>query len=178
MALSLARGLQGAWRRLAASSHMMGGMQMGWRGLASDHGSKDKHEHHPDGHHDHHDDHGPHFYMDKKEVTERVMHVLRHFDGINESKLTPTASLEKDLGLDSLDRVEFVFALEQEFNITIADESAEKLYEARKRAARPPLAQGRAPTSLAAPVTPAGLCGGRGRLCGALPRSPVTAHLR
>ena len=71
----------------------------------------------------------PHFFMDRKEVTERVMHVLHHFDGIDESKLSPTASLEKDLGLCSLDRVEFVFALEQEFNITISDEAAEKLYE-------------------------------------------------
>lgn len=71
----------------------------------------------------------PHWYMEEKEVTERVMHLLKHFDGIDESKLSPTADLEKDLKLDSLDRVEFVFALEQEFNLTIEDDAAEKLYE-------------------------------------------------
>jgi len=82
----------------------------------------------------------PHWFMDKQEVTDRVIHVLKHFDGINESKISPTAGLEKDLGLDSLDRVEFVFALEQEFNLTIADEAAEKLYEVRPLpgARRPP----------------------------------------
>ena len=46
---------------------------------------------------------------------------------VNVDKLTETAHLEKDLGLDSLDTVEFVMAVEEEFTIQMSDENADKI---------------------------------------------------
>ncbi|MQM01142.1 hypothetical protein Taro_033898 [Colocasia esculenta] len=43
------------------------------------------------------------------------------------NKVTETAHFQKDLGLDSLDRVELVMAFEQEFSVEIPDEKADKL---------------------------------------------------
>ncbi|EFJ46603.1 acyl-carrier protein, probably mitochondrial [Volvox carteri f. nagariensis] len=53
-------------------------------------------------------------FLDKDGVTERVLHVTKHFEKIDASKVTPSAHFEKDLGLDSLDVVELVMALEEE----------------------------------------------------------------
>jgi acyl carrier protein len=47
--------------------------------------------------------------------------------GVDESEVTPQASFVDDLGADSLDTVELVMALEEEFGIEIPDEDAEKL---------------------------------------------------
>ena len=47
--------------------------------------------------------------------------------GVDESKVTEKAAFVNDLGADSLDVVEFVMAVEQEFDITIPDEEAAKL---------------------------------------------------
>lgn len=47
--------------------------------------------------------------------------------GIEKSKVVVTASLSDDLGADSLDAVEITMALEDEFNIQISDEDAEKI---------------------------------------------------
>lgn len=47
--------------------------------------------------------------------------------GIDKSKVVVTASLSDDLGADSLDAVEITMALEDEFNIQISDEDAEKI---------------------------------------------------
>lgn len=46
--------------------------------------------------------------------------------GIKEEEVTPDASFQEDLGADSLDTVELVMALEEEFGIEIPDEDAEK----------------------------------------------------
>lgn len=56
-------------------------------------------------------------------VTELVVENL----GVEESKVTETASFVDDLGADSLDAVELVMALEEEFGIEIPDEDAEKI---------------------------------------------------
>ncbi|XP_078430079.1 mitochondrial acyl carrier protein 3 isoform X2 [Wolffia australiana] len=64
---------------------------------------------------------------DAAEVMNRVMELVKKYDRIDASKVTETADFQKDLGLDSLDRVELVMALEQEFSIDIPDETADKL---------------------------------------------------
>jgi acyl carrier protein len=46
---------------------------------------------------------------------------------VNEDEVTPTASFVDDLGADSLDQVELIMAFEEEFDIEIPDEDAEKI---------------------------------------------------
>ncbi|XP_028783645.1 acyl carrier protein 1, mitochondrial [Neltuma alba] len=69
-----------------------------------------------------HDDH-----ISKEEVTERVLSVLKDFPKLDPSKVTPDAHFQKDLGLDSLDSVEIVMALEEEFKLEIPDKEADKI---------------------------------------------------
>jgi len=47
--------------------------------------------------------------------------------GVKPEEVTPTASFVDDLGADSLDTVELIMALEEEFNVEIPDEDAEKM---------------------------------------------------
>ena len=58
---------------------------------------------------------------------EKVKKIVCEKLGVDESKVTETASFVNDLGADSLDVVEFVMEVEKEFNITIPDEEATKL---------------------------------------------------
>lgn len=60
-------------------------------------------------------------------VFERVKKIVVEQLGVDEEQITPTASFTDDLGADSLDTVELVMALEQEFNLEIPDEDAEKI---------------------------------------------------
>lgn len=66
-------------------------------------------------------------YLDKDDVTERVLHVAKHFQRVDAAKVTPSAHFEKDLGLDSLDVVELVMAVEEEFCVEIPDADADKI---------------------------------------------------
>ncbi|BDA40973.1 probable acyl carrier protein, mitochondrial [Coccomyxa sp. Obi] len=66
-------------------------------------------------------------YLDKNVVTDRVLNVVKNFDKVDPSKVTPTASFQKDLGLDSLDTVEVVMAFEEEFAVEIPDSEADKI---------------------------------------------------
>lgn len=52
--------------------------------------------------------------------------------GVEESKITPEASFVDDLGADSLDTVELIMQLEEEFGIEIPDEEAEQLTTVNK----------------------------------------------
>ncbi len=52
--------------------------------------------------------------------------VVKHL-GVEESKVTATASFVDDLGADSLDTVELVMAFEEEFGVEIPDDAAEKI---------------------------------------------------
>ncbi|PWA43685.1 Acyl carrier protein (ACP) [Artemisia annua] len=61
------------------------------------------------------------------EVKARVIGLVKKFDKTEASKVTELADFQKDLSLDSLDRVELVMAFEQEFSIEIPDEEADKL---------------------------------------------------
>ncbi|KAG5277630.1 hypothetical protein AALO_G00089600 [Alosa alosa] len=60
-------------------------------------------------------------------IQERVFHVLKLYDKIHPEKLQVTSHFMKDLGLDSLDQVEIVMAMEDEFGFEIPDVEAEKL---------------------------------------------------
>lgn len=60
-------------------------------------------------------------------VDERVKKIVVEQLGVNENEVTPAASFVDDLGADSLDTVELVMALEEEFGCEIPDEQAEKI---------------------------------------------------
>ena len=63
----------------------------------------------------------------KKEVGEKVKALISEQLGVDESEITPSASFADDLGADSLDQVELVMELEEEFDINIPDDAAEKI---------------------------------------------------
>jgi acyl carrier protein len=60
-------------------------------------------------------------------VEEKVKKIIVDQLGVEESEVTPEAKFIEDLGADSLDTVELVMALEEEFGIEIPDEDAEKI---------------------------------------------------
>ncbi len=60
-------------------------------------------------------------------VDERVKKIVVEQLGVGEEQVTPEASFVDDLGADSLDTVELVMALEEEFDTEIPDEEAEKI---------------------------------------------------
>ena len=61
------------------------------------------------------------------DISERVKKIVIEHLGVDEEKVTETASFIDDLGADSLDTVELVMAFEEEFEIEIPDEEAEKI---------------------------------------------------
>jgi acyl carrier protein len=60
-------------------------------------------------------------------IEKRVKEIIVEQLGVNESEVNPEAKFVDDLGADSLDLVELVMALEEEYNIEISDEEAEKI---------------------------------------------------
>ena len=61
------------------------------------------------------------------EVAEKVKKIVVEQLGVSEDQVTPEAKFIEDLGADSLDQVELVMALEEEFGAEIRDEDADKL---------------------------------------------------
>ena len=61
------------------------------------------------------------------EVLERVTKIIVDRLGVEESQVTLEASFKEDLGADSLDVVELVMELEDEFDMEISDDDAEKI---------------------------------------------------
>jgi len=62
-----------------------------------------------------------------EEVMQKITKVIVEKLGVTEDKVKPEAAFAEDLGADSLDQVELVMALEDEFDIEIPDDEAEKL---------------------------------------------------
>jgi acyl carrier protein len=60
-------------------------------------------------------------------VPEKIVEIIVEQLGVKPEEVTPEASFVDDLGADSLDTVELVMALEEEFGIEVPDEDAEKL---------------------------------------------------
>jgi acyl carrier protein len=65
--------------------------------------------------------------MDKNELLKKVRTIVSDKLSISEEQVTEDASFIDDLGADSLDTVELVMALEDEFGLDIPDDEAEKL---------------------------------------------------
>ncbi|KAK5013212.1 mitochondrial acyl carrier protein, partial [Cryomyces antarcticus] len=71
--------------------------------------------------------------MSKDEVQGRILDLLKNFDKVTDSsKLSPNAHFSNDLGLDSLDTVEVVMAIEEEFSIEIPDKEADAIHSVDK----------------------------------------------
>ncbi|QPG95409.1 Acyl carrier protein, mitochondrial [Epichloe festucae Fl1] len=71
--------------------------------------------------------------LKKEEVEGRIMSLLQGFDKVNDvSNIKPTAHFANDLGLDSLDTVEVVMAIEEEFSIEIPDKDADSIHSVDK----------------------------------------------
>jgi NADH dehydrogenase (ubiquinone) 1 alpha/beta subcomplex 1, acyl-carrier protein len=67
------------------------------------------------------------YLLNKDDVLTRVLEVVKNFEKVDAAKVTPESHFINDLGLDSLDVVEVVMALEQEFILDIPDHDAEKI---------------------------------------------------
>ena len=65
--------------------------------------------------------------MEATAMKEKVVDIIANQLGIDRGDVTPEASVVDDLGADSLDVVELIMALEEEFNLEIPDEEAEKI---------------------------------------------------
>ncbi len=63
----------------------------------------------------------------EKSTDQRIKDIIVEQLGVNADQVTPEAKFIEDLGADSLDTVELIMALEEEFNIEVPDEEAEKL---------------------------------------------------
>ena len=64
--------------------------------------------------------------MSEKSIEEKVKDIIVEQLGVNPEQVTLSASFIEDLGADSLDTVELVMALEEEFGLDIHDEDADK----------------------------------------------------
>lgn len=66
-------------------------------------------------------------FLDPADVTARIISVVKNFDQVDGNKVTDKVKFTEDLGLDSLDVVEVVMAIEDEFAIEIPDAEADKI---------------------------------------------------
>ena len=64
-------------------------------------------------------------------IAERVKQIIVDELGVDEAEVTPNARFIDDLGADSLDTVELVMRFEEEFNVELPDEDAEKITSVR-----------------------------------------------
>ncbi len=60
-------------------------------------------------------------------IADRVIDIVAEQLGVDREKVTPDTSFVNDLGADSLDTVELVMELEEEFDVNIPDDAAEKI---------------------------------------------------
>ncbi|MCB1214615.1 MAG: acyl carrier protein [Deltaproteobacteria bacterium] len=60
-------------------------------------------------------------------LEKKIIHIIAEQLGVSESEISKEASLVDDMGADSLDIVELVMAMEEEFDLEIPDEDAERI---------------------------------------------------
>ena len=65
--------------------------------------------------------------MDQSQIETRLKKIIVDNLGVDEAEVVPTANFVDDLNADSLDLVELIMSLEEEFSIEISDEEAEKI---------------------------------------------------
>lgn len=65
--------------------------------------------------------------MSEQNIPEIVKNTLCEYLGVTPEQVTPDAEIIRDLGADSLDTIEVIMALEEELNVEISDEEAEKI---------------------------------------------------
>jgi acyl carrier protein len=63
----------------------------------------------------------------EESIKDRVVNIISEQMGVGKDRITPETSFVNDLGADSLDTVELVMEFEDEFDINIPDEDAEKI---------------------------------------------------
>lgn len=68
------------------------------------------------------------------DVEQKVKKIIVEQLGVDEGEVTPDASFVEDLGADSLDTVELIMVLEEEFGIEIPDDDAEKIVHVKDAA--------------------------------------------
>ncbi|MBA2375055.1 MAG: acyl carrier protein [Actinomycetota bacterium] len=65
--------------------------------------------------------------MDREEALQKIQEIAADRLGVDEGDVTPEASFREDLEADSLDLVELIMELEEQFGMEIPDEDAEKI---------------------------------------------------
>eukprot|EP01129_Flabellula_baltica_P017464 TRINITY_DN968_c0_g1_i1.p1 TRINITY_DN968_c0_g1~~TRINITY_DN968_c0_g1_i1.p1 ORF type:complete len:128 (-),score=36.65 TRINITY_DN968_c0_g1_i1:104-487(-) len=65
--------------------------------------------------------------LSRPDIEKRILDVIKAFEKIDEAQLTPDAHFHNDLNLDSLDTVELVMGIEEEFSVEIPDEESDKI---------------------------------------------------
>ncbi len=65
--------------------------------------------------------------MEEREILEKIREIVSEQLDVEKERVVPEASFVDDLGADSLDQVELIMAFEEEFNIAVSDEEAEKI---------------------------------------------------
>ncbi len=65
--------------------------------------------------------------MDREEILTKIQEITADRLGVDETDITPDASFREDLEADSLDLVELIMELEEQFGMEIPDEEAEKI---------------------------------------------------
>ena len=65
--------------------------------------------------------------MDREEILSKIQEIAADRLGVEESDVTPDASFREDLEADSLDLVELIMELEEQFGMEIPDEEAERI---------------------------------------------------
>ncbi|KAI8393258.1 acyl carrier protein-like protein [Radiomyces spectabilis] len=70
--------------------------------------------------------------LSESDIQTRVLNILKGFDKVDQSKVAVDAHFVNDLGLDSLDTVEVVMAIEEEFSVEIPDKEADEIKSAKQ----------------------------------------------